>query len=225
MLPFLPHATQSSAVNGYLQHIPNYELIHHYSNWYQCFDKDTIQATLQRPACSVWETPEQSCIVRDTAVKNHHTFLLELNLTTETCYEKPVAIWITSALMQRFGFDAERLHHVVTVTHEAIINAVIHGNLNIHRNPIYTHSLDHYYSTIAAHMRYDIFRNKRISVVITLNEQQRLSIRVKDEGSGYPRDVANNPFNAGIGLRTIHSFSDATHVRRNGSDIEMQLFL
>ena len=153
--------------------------------------------------------------------------LLHFSYTTEACYRADAAQRIMQDLEQRHSIPYARKDDMRTALHEALVNAVIHGNLGIHGTFRDADSLAAYYALVDAHLAHPSMRLLPVRVLCFIHEDT-LTLEVSDSGSGYPYARYLSSLDAlqpQQGLRLIHSCSDAVRVTRGGSCIQMDFIL
>src|SRR5215217_8124248 len=99
-------------------------------------------------------------------------------------------------LAQRVGFDDDDLMKIGMAVRESMVNAVVHGN------------------------RYNSHKKVRFSVQ---HHEERLTVRIADEGEGFDPDSLPDPLapenlmrTSGRGIFLIRSFMDEFEIRRGG---------
>jgi len=109
---------------------------------------------------------------------------------------------------RKAGFHEEDLHKIGMAVRESIVNAVVHGN------------------------QYSAHKKVRVSVS---KGQDRLTVTISDQGTGFDLDALPDPLsednllrNSGRGIFLIRAFMDELHVRRlspAGTEVTMTKYL
>ena len=99
------------------------------------------------------------------------------------------------AAAEQTGFDEDEQHRIGMAVRECMVNAVVHGN------------------------RYN--RNKRVHVVVRVEQAGRFTIQITDEGEGFEMQEVPDPLNetnllrhSGRGLFLMGAFMDDMKVRK-----------
>jgi CheY-like chemotaxis protein/anti-sigma regulatory factor (Ser/Thr protein kinase) len=110
--------------------------------------------------------------------------------------------------------------------HEALTNAILHGNLDLSSDLRETDE-KHYYELARERRSQEPFRSRRVEVTATLTRQE-ITFVVRDEGDGFdpallpdPTDPANLGRVSGRGLLLIQTFMDRVEHNDRGNQITM----
>ncbi len=110
--------------------------------------------------------------------------------------------------------------------HEALTNAILHGNLGLSSELRETNEKEYYRQVVERRMQ-PPWCERRVNVRVTLNAQEAVFV-VRDEGEGFdpevlpdPTDPANLERVSGRGLLLIQTFMD--HVEHNDSGNEITM--
>lgn len=154
---------------------------------------------------------------------------LGLAVTTRTAFRLPVANAFVDAVGQRLPLGDDLRVRMLTVLHEAVLNAVLHGNLGLGS------SLRDNFAQMARLQRIierrlgDTALGARRVVVEASWTASMLHLLVRDCGEGFVRDVAlgmpdadcGGPRGGGRGLCIIEQLSDGVEYLNNGSTIRI----
>lgn len=113
---------------------------------------------------------------------------LLLSFTTASCYYGNIAHLLSECLNKRFHLNNFKKNEIKTCLHEAIMNAVIHGNLCINSNFQTTNGLYNYQTEISKRLHMAIYRLKRVNIMVW-NKNDHLQVSVSDKGNGF--SIAN----------------------------------
>jgi anti-sigma regulatory factor (Ser/Thr protein kinase) len=142
-----------------------------------------------------------------------------LSLASTTAWAIDCAALVCDALEARQTLTAERRADVELALHEAVANAVIHGNLAIGSSFGTTaDSFDAFCKLVSDRMGDPAHGSKRVTIGIVV-EEGRLELRVGDEGAGYdPASLAARAPDAtsGRGLEIMRAMAGALSVEDGG---------
>ena len=133
------------------------------------------------------------------------------------------------AVMAQMGlFDESARMRVGMAVHEASVNAIVHGNLEVD-SVLKAGDWGLYHAEVKRRAGVAPYATRRVSVTIrAIREPQLLEVRVLDQGSGYdpttlpdPTDPANLERASGRGLLLIRTFFDEVTHEQGGREIVM----
>lgn len=150
-----------------------------------------------------------------------------LTLYAFSCYRLPVAEAITQAIAEHYGVSSATKEDMHLCLHEAIANAVVHGNLSVHGTVGNKDDLRSYYAIIETKLAVPALRYSSVHIVITERDNQ-VQLDIIDEGRGYQyeeffSDNSSAPTHKGLIL--IQKSCIATQVLSNGNHIRMKFTL
>ena len=123
--------------------------------------------------------------------------------------------------------DHAGLMPVSTALDEALVNAMIHGNLEVSSALRVEDGGKPYRQQISERRELSPYRERRVNVQLTTTRDQA-SVVIRDEGPGFdptkipdPRDPANIEKVSGRGLLLIHTFMDEVRHNESGNEITM----
>ncbi len=153
----------------------------------------------------------------------HLSFLL----TGPVIYNYDVARLFSDALWRRLKFSENRHDGIHLALHEALVNGLIHGNLNLssalRQN---AGGFVSYSKIIGKRLNSPTFSKKAISISARWNKT-RLEIKIKDEGMGYSlaqilkRAAVPVTAKSGRGLRMIAAAADSCTIENYGKEITL----
>lgn len=134
---------------------------------------------------------------------------LTLSITTASCYKSSIAHILTESINTRFSLSGDKDMQISTCLHEAIMNAMIHGNLGLQSNFCTLDGLCAYQAEIGQRLNNDMYQSRYVHISFW-NTEKCLQISVSDEGEGFdmPDFTTQNEFPRGRGLMFIHSLAD-----------------
>ena len=132
------------------------------------------------------------------------------------------------AILQKMQlFDASEHLRIGVAVHEAAVNAMVHGNLEI-ASDLKDGDWDAYHALIAERAKQEPYSRRRVHITVRATREPSLEVRVLDEGGGYdprslpdPCDPANIDRSCGRGLLLIRTFFDEVRHNAKGTEITM----
>lgn len=134
----------------------------------------------------------------------------------------------TEHLMRQLGlFDPAEQMRVGVAVQEAVVNAVVHGNLQV-SSALKSGDWEGYHRTIAERAAAPPYRDRRVTVTLRAERGRSLTVTVADQGPGFapeslpdPTDPANIEKGSGRGLLLIRTFFDRVTHSPTGNVITM----
>ena len=149
-------------------------------------------------------------------------------VTTATANQLHLAGRIVTAVDSRHPLGETQRDDIELVLHEAISNAVVHGNLQVEgMKGLSVDALDRFSNALAARMADPTYATRRIEVSCWLQPEGVLLVEVADEGSGFvPHDREGSTANAsGRGLDLITAIAQQVDLLDNGRRIRIRFAL
>lgn len=122
--------------------------------------------------------------------------------------------------------DADRMRVGVGI-HEALVNAIVHGNLEV-SSDLKAGRWEEYHEAIAVRRRTLPYRDRRVTVVMRAERRQSFYIHIADQGPGFdvsklpdPNDPSVWEKPSGRGLILIRSFFDDMKHSKTGNEITL----
>lgn len=150
-------------------------------------------------------------------------YRFELENDTELIGNVVAQIELVMEKMTLFD-DADRMQVSVGV-HEAVVNAMVHGNLEVASN-LKRDDWQAYHRTIAERAHATPYRDRRVTVVIRGERKRELFLRITDQGRGFdpaklpdPTDPENLASGSGRGMLLIRTFFDEVSHNAKGNEI------
>ena len=147
-------------------------------------------------------------------------------LTCPVIYACDVAQIFTEALNKRLNFTPSRYGNIHLALHEALVNGLIHGNLQI-SSDLRQSAKDYVkYSQILKDRLTDpAYARKSISIWANW-DAQKLEIKIRDEGAGYSISTTmekkpDTKAKSGRGLKMIASTADSCTIEDFGREITL----
>ncbi len=125
--------------------------------------------------------------------------------------------------------EASGLMLLGVALHEALTNAIFHGNLEL-SSQIKEEDEKEYYRLAAERKTQEPYKDRRVFVTATLTRQEAAFV-VRDQGNGFdpatlpdPTDPSNLERISGRGLLLIQTFMDRVEHNENGNQITMHKY-
>lgn len=133
------------------------------------------------------------------------------------------------AVMKQFAlFDPGEYVRVGVAVQEAVVNAIVHGNLEV-SSDLKRADWAEYHATVARRAQEPPYRDRRVTVVTKAVRGASLTVRVRDDGPGFDPDSLPDPTESeniekgsGRGLLLIRTFFDRVAHNRTGNEIVME---
>lgn len=152
-----------------------------------------------------------------------------LSLTTGTAFGAQCAILVCDALLERSVLTTERRSVVELCLHEAVANAIVHGNLGISSS---AKDLPEGYRVfsqlVSERLRSAEIRRRRVELLVRW-QVGRLTVTVADEGSGFDvsalPDKADGNARSGRGFIFMRALADDVTVSDGGRSTSLSFTL
>ncbi len=159
-----------------------------------------------------------SCIVRTE---------LHLQLENDESLIPGVIARIESALGELQFCDEMEWMQIAMALDESILNAMVHGNLEVSSELRHLDDGQAFTDMIAQRKTESPHRERRVRVTVRVTPCEAIFV-IRDEGPGFdihqlpdPTDPENLEKAGGRGLLLIHSFMDEVHLNQVGNEITM----
>ncbi|MFD1625926.1 ATP-binding protein [Azospirillum griseum] len=150
---------------------------------------------------------------------------LYINLTTETANDLHLAGRVLTALAARHPLPPERRDDLELALHEAISNALVHGNLEVAgMKELSATELERFSRDLVRQMANPVLAQRRLEVAVTL-EPSALAVEVADEGGGFQPNRTECHGASGRGLDLIATVADSVELKDGGRRIRMRFSL
>lgn len=160
----------------------------------------------------------------DSMTVAEHTF----TLANDPDLAGPVIGHVEALMRQLALFDAGEHVRVGIAVQEAVVNAIVHGNLEV-SSDLKRGGWGAYHAEIVRRADQAPYRDRRVTVATRAVRGSSLTVRVRDEGPGFdpkslpdPTDPANIEKGSGRGLLLIHTFFDRVTHNPSGNEITME---
>ncbi len=164
--------------------------------------------------CVVW--PDE---VDDAAatLDNRPGSSLRLRLTSPVAYRWPVGEMVTNLLSRRLILAPDLRSSIAIALHEAVLNAVIHGNLEIERPTEHGfEATEALRERIAARLHDPRVRDRMCDIRLRWTSAHVLAW-ITDEGRGFtPRQGRNSDLPCGRGIQIIQALASRCTWRKGG---------
>lgn len=152
---------------------------------------------------------------------------LELRLGNDDSLVADAIARIESSLEEMGLLDDGNRMQIATALDEALVNAIIHGNLEITSELRHADDGKHYLKEVERRRIADPFQGREVSVLVNIDRSQAV-FTIRDDGPGFdycslpdPTDVCNLDKCGGRGLMLINAFMDEVHHNPAGNEITM----
>jgi anti-sigma regulatory factor (Ser/Thr protein kinase) len=147
-----------------------------------------------------------------------------ISLSTASCFSMSITPIVGRWLVDQGWFGPDRIHDLELCLHEAISNAVVHGNLGIRQGPGGDrHAFDRFHGEIHARLALRDYARRRVAVDIS-NRPDGILIIVTDQGEGFlpsaPTELAADA-KSGRGLHILRELADQVELSAGGRCINM----
>lgn len=138
----------------------------------------------------------------------------------------PLAALVTAHVARlRPGLSDERLQDIELALHEAVSNALVHGNLGVgSMRSLSIGALDEYSRSMSRSLSDPVLAERRVEVAGSVNGEQ-VDIDVVDEGDGYDAPPAKGQSACGRGLDLISAVAEKCEVADGGRTLRMRFRL
>ncbi len=183
--------------------------------------RDMLQVLDELLSVSQSQTQQAVFLGRMTAVENEFVIENSPDLVGH------VVSHVESMMTQMKLFTESERVQVGVAVHEAVLNAIVHGNLEI-SSDLKDGDWNIYHSSISKRSQSDPYQNRHVTITVRATREPLLSVRVRDEGPGYdphklpdPTDVKNLELGCGRGMLLIRTFFDQVLHSKSGNEITM----
>lgn len=152
-----------------------------------------------------------------------HEFIIENNPDLVS----HVVSHVESMMSQMRQFSESERVQVGVAVHEAVLNAIVHGNLEI-SSELKAGDWNEYHAAVLERRRSDPYQHRRVKITVRATREPMLMVRVCDQGPGYdpkklpdPTDPDNIDIGSGRGMLLIRTFFDEVMHSPSGNEITM----
>lgn len=174
---------------------------------------ESIESILQLPYSIFVEKSPHNATEQLLKDISSNTPDMALSITTASCYAGNLTHPLTNLISKRFNLNEDKVIKLSTCLHEAIMNAILHGNLNMQSDFRTLDGLCAYQAEITQRLNVDMYKSRRIQIK-TWDKDYHLKIAITDEGNGFsiPTKAADDTLPNGRGLRLINYLADSMWV-------------
>ena len=172
---------------------------------------------------SVAQSQSQQAVFLGRMTSVEHEFVIENNPDLVS----HVVSHVESMMSQMRQFSESERVQVGVAVHEAVLNAIVHGNLEI-SSELKAGDWNEYHAAVSKRARSDPYQRRRVSITVRATREPMLMVRVRDEGPGFdpsklpdPTDPKNIEIGSGRGMLLIRTFFDTVTHSPNGNEITM----
>lgn len=159
------------------------------------------------------------------AIRRAGTHDIYASLTTALANELHLAGRIVAAIDARHALPPERRDDMELALHEAVSNALVHGNLQVEgMKGVSMAALDRFSSDLAVRLADPAFSSRRVEVVLTFAEGA-VVVEVGDEGRGFRPPGRATQGASGRGLDLIAAIAQSCDLLDGGRRIRLRFAL
>lgn len=150
---------------------------------------------------------------------------VHLSLSTVTSFSLDMAPLFCGMLVARGWLDARRQADAEICVHEAVSNAIVHGNLDIHQAPSAdAGAFDGFFRAVQDRLADRAHANRRVTVE-ALYGPEELCVRITDQGRGHPGLVPTTidklEAKSGRGIRIMGELADRVSFSDAGRTVNL----
>lgn len=218
-LPHLIHAHAETIGSVYTHILADESLTSYITH----ADEESLHAAFLQPRKLYIEAIGTRVPLTLRRIFNQPRFAFALSLSSRAFYNTPLAQLITAHAIVRMPSLKAHQTRLETCLQEAIMNAVIHGNLEIESDFSNKFGFERFCQQVDAKMENPLLYTRHIGIVFQEREEG-VTLTLTDEGAGHDRiEHITTPLTQlhGRGLGILHSLSDRLRFLDFGRTVEM----
>lgn len=144
------------------------------------------------------------------------------SLFTASASDTPIAEIVCNTYRPLSRFEGERRENVELALHEAVSNAVVHGNLQVQSvDSVSVEALGRFAAKMAERLADPVYARRRLRVVL-IDNADAVDVAIDDEGPGFvPKSKPAGTAPSGRGLELIQTLADSMRLANAGRRIEL----
>ncbi|CAO3351623.1 ATP-binding protein [Azospirillum palustre] len=155
---------------------------------------------------------------------------LYLNLTTATAHDLQLGGRLLAALSARHPLEGDRRDDVELALHEAVSNALVHGNLGVAgMKELSAQELERFSRDLGDRLADPVLASRRIVVTLRIDPAEDgrwlATVEITDEGAGFTPGPRASSGASGRGLDLIGNIADGLVIEDGGRRIRMRFRL
>lgn len=156
----------------------------------------------------------------------HEQHCFGLSITTQSAYRLPLSLMLAEHFTERGWLPEHLRDSLETCLHEAMLNALIHGNLEIHSDFKSLSAFQKFYENIHQQMLQSAYAYRYVIIMLT-RHQGKLHLFISHEGCGFTRSCPTDtpPSLHGRGLSIISRLSDRLEWIHHGKTLHIEFSL
>ena len=155
-----------------------------------------LAEALSLPFDALIELPNSNGVLVTGSFRTPPGSRLQISLSNETARTLPLAPLLIRTVLRRAGEPGADPCDMETALHEALTNAVIHGNLGLSSIHSGGHDgLDSYIQAVESRAAQENLKQRRVHIGIDWDEHQ-IGFSVTDEGDGFTPQARRTPASA-----------------------------
>lgn len=184
-------------------------------------DADRLARAFEKPAKGYFEIVEPGDRPKDIFKESFSSQDLSFSFSSTTVYRLPVAHHITNALFAHTDLKDELRNNIEMALHEAMVNGVVHGNLELgHIKKDTVDSLQYFDEEAESRLLNPIFSGRKIEVSIQCYKTA-VEIKVMDQGKGFAIDKDRWKGMPWRGINLIESLASSVRAAEVGAPLTM----
>ena len=184
-------------------------------------DPERLAHIFEKPLIGCFEVFEEDQAVPEHFVKALSKNEFSFSFSSKTVYQLPVAHHITAFLTKTIGLNDESRDNIEMALHEALVNAVIHGNLEIgHIKKDTLEKLEGFDQEASDRLANPKFAARRVELFVRWTEAS-VECKVFDQGKGFSIDQDQWEGMPWRGINLISSLASSVQVGTNGQPLIM----
>ncbi|HYE49091.1 MAG TPA: ATP-binding protein [Azospirillaceae bacterium] len=189
-------------------------------------DADAIRRAFRQGARTVVELCTGDDHIPDGALRSvRRPSGLHLCLTTASAFSLDTSAIVSEALCDAGAVESPRRHEVELALHEALTNAVVHGNLGIPKGPADTaRAFNAFYAEVRRRLADPARAYLRVAIDAAW-EPGILDLSVTDEGEGYDFsavEAGRVDAKSGRGLQIMREMAQSVSVTEDGRRLSLR---
>jgi len=184
-------------------------------------DEERLARAFEHSKRGCFEVFEKNHLPKNISTNDITESGLVFSFSSRTVYRLPVARHITKTLVAALELCEERKGTIELALHEALANAVIHGNLELgHIKKDTIESIDFLDTEIENRLSIDTFALRRVDILINWTPTS-VQLSVYDGGSGFSLNQDKWDDMPWRGISLISSLASSIHVGESGQPLTM----
>lgn len=184
--------------------------------------KEGLKKILERPYSIFLEISSTPSLLFHLSEIIRRKAQFALIISTKTACHFPIAHDLGRYINTRFGMQDYKSLQIQTCLQEALVNAVVHGNLELKSNFNSIDTFETYYACIEERLTDPSYWSRQL-IIEAWDAEDHFTLAITDQGKGFQieNNTSDNQLPHGRGLMLIQSLADRTWVGDNGNTLYM----